>query len=119
MLEEPCWELPRPYQHKGIDLDTGIIGATNPIWIDGDADGQFTSARSYAETLFKDHGGDLPGLVRALASHDAATAAQVAEQLLLHAPESLAKVEADLLEDAAPQARKGFQNFRGALPEAP
>ena len=58
MIDEPCWELPRPYQHKGIDLDTGI-GASNPAWLDCDADNKFTSAREYGEALFKRYGTDL------------------------------------------------------------
>ena len=118
-MDEPCWELPRPYQHDGIDLDTGVIGATNPIWLDGDGDGTFTSARSYAANLYKQHEGNVEKVLHALESYDAATAAQVAEHIHAHAPNFHVEAGASLLEDAAPQVRKGFQAYRSALPPSP
>ena len=119
MIDEPCWELPRPYQHKGIDLDTGIIGASNPVWLDCDADNKFTSAREYGEALFKRYGTDLQKLIHALASHDAAIASQVADLLQQKDVQLLLKLEETLVGHAAPHIRKGFQSFRSALSDSP
>ena len=119
MIDEPCWELPRPYQHKGIDLDTGIIGASNPVWLDCDADNQFTSAREYGEALYKRYGTDLQKLIHALASHDAAIASQVADLLQQKDVKLLLKLEETLVGHAAPHIRKGFQSFRSALSDSP
>jgi len=116
-VTEPCWEIPRPYQHKGIDLETGVIGATNPVWLDSDGDGKFTSARGYAEALIKESGPDPEKLFKELEAYDAATAAQVAGLLEVALPKS--GLVNKLLETTAPQVRKGFQDYRSALPEIP
>ena len=118
-VTEPCWEIPRPYQHKGIDLETGVIGATNPVWLDSDGDGKFTSARGYAETLVKESGSDLEKLFKELEACDAATAAQVAGFLEGALPKEEWGLVDKLFETTAPQVRKGFQDFQSALPEAP
>ncbi len=41
----PYWEIPRPYQAASKVFNPRVIGATNPIWIDGDGDGKFTALR--------------------------------------------------------------------------
>ncbi|MBI4585604.1 MAG: PHP domain-containing protein [Planctomycetes bacterium] len=55
-----------------------LCGATNPVWIDGDRDGRFTSAHEYASELVKQHGGDPAALHRALEGYDESVAVQVA-----------------------------------------
>lgn len=42
----PFWRIPKPYQPASTTWKPRVIGATNPIWIDADGDGQFTSPRS-------------------------------------------------------------------------
>ena len=34
-VAEPFWVIPRPYQHTSLDYQAMVIGATNPIWLDG------------------------------------------------------------------------------------
>ena len=106
-------------KHKGIDLETGVIGATNPVWLDSDGDGKFTSARGYAETLVKESGSDPEKLFKELEAYDAATAAQVAGFLEGALPKAEWGLVDKLLEMTAPQVLKGFQDFRSAFPEAP
>lgn len=74
----PYWSLARPYQPNSPTWDPRVVGATNPIWIDGDDDGLFTSARGYARRLVKDHAGNAAGLSAALQRYDRAVAAQAA-----------------------------------------
>ena len=55
-----------------------VLGATNPIWIDGDRDGAFTSAYEYAKLLVKKHGLEGKELMNALAGYDSPVTVQVA-----------------------------------------
>jgi hypothetical protein len=40
----PYWPIARPYQPASKAWTPRVIGATNPIWIDGDGDGKFSLA---------------------------------------------------------------------------
>ena len=75
----PYWETPRPYQPTSKVFTPRVIGSTNPIWIDGDGDGQFTSARGYAVRLLEATKGAPEKRQAALAGYDEAVATQVAD----------------------------------------
>jgi hypothetical protein len=112
---EPYWALARPYQPSSPVWNPRVIGATNPIWVDGDGDGQFTPARGYAQKLFKEAGADRARLLSALAAYDEAVAVQAASfchsaNVDLRAPEWKAA-----LQQAAPQVQKGFAACLAAL----
>lgn len=47
----PFWDIPRPYQPTSKTFTPRVLGSTNPIWIDADNDGRFSSARDYAGRL--------------------------------------------------------------------
>jgi predicted metal-dependent phosphoesterase TrpH len=53
-----------------------VTGATNPIWIDGDGDGKFSSAFEYASRIVARHGFEASDAE--LSKYDAAVAAQFA-----------------------------------------
>jgi len=82
-ITEPFWESPRPYQQTSTKHSPRVQGATNPVFIDGDNDGRYTSPRLQAEKLLKQHMGNLNGLFGTLESKDQAVATQMAH--LLHA----------------------------------
>ena len=73
----PFWAIPRPYQPSSKTLNPRVIAVTNPIRVDADGDGKFTSARGYAMRLIKEFGGDLKRLNKELTSYDQAVAAQI------------------------------------------
>lgn len=75
----PFWETPRPYQPTSKIFTPRLVGSTNPIWIDADGDGQFTSARGYALRVRDQTKGDVAKVKAALANYDAAVAVQVAD----------------------------------------
>ena len=75
----PYWEIARPYQPSSKVFDPRVIGSTNPIWIDGDGDGKFTAARTYATALVQSAAGDAGKLRAALVNYDEAVAAQAAD----------------------------------------
>jgi hypothetical protein len=39
-VSEPFWAMTRPYQPSSRKWQGRAIGATNPVWLDGDGDGR-------------------------------------------------------------------------------
>jgi hypothetical protein len=74
----PHWPMAKPYQPISPHWVSRVIGATNPIRVDADGDGNFQSARDYAMRLMNDSRSSLPQLVEALAAHDESVAIQAA-----------------------------------------
>jgi hypothetical protein len=111
----PFWETPRPYQPSSKTFTPRVLGATNPVWVDGDGDGKFTSARAYAEQLVKRHGTDAAQLFPALAGYDEAVAAQAAS-LCLAAGKDLRAVEfTRALRGAARPVQHGWVSYAGTV----
>lgn len=111
----PFWETPRPYQPSSKTFTPRVLGATNPVWVDVDGDGNFTPARRYAERLVKQHGMSAAKLFPALASFDQAVAAQAAS--LCHAAgKDLRALEyAHALRTAAPAVQRGWSSYAGTV----
>jgi hypothetical protein len=100
----PFSETARPYQPSSRDFNPRVIGATNPVWIDGDGDGGFSAPLQTARKLMEAHGGDARKLIPALARYDEAVAVQVASLL------ADAGATGDLaLDGAADFVRRGFE----------
>ncbi|MFB3903794.1 MAG: hypothetical protein ACE15E_10100 [Acidobacteriota bacterium] len=74
----PHWPISKPFQPSTPDWDPYILGSTGVLWVDADGDGQFSSARDYAERLLKESGGNQKILERQLQFYDKAVALQVA-----------------------------------------
>jgi hypothetical protein len=55
-----------------------VLGATNPLWIDGDHDGLFRAPALQARILMELHASDPGKLLAALSKSDEAVALQVA-----------------------------------------
>lgn len=72
----PYWPIPFPYQPTDRTRQPKVIGANNPVWLDADGDGKFTSARGYAKALLERTSGDPEKLTENLKGYDAAVAAQ-------------------------------------------
>ncbi|MEE3181335.1 MAG: CehA/McbA family metallohydrolase [Planctomycetota bacterium] len=65
-LENSYWSPPQD--------DRYVIGATNPVWIDGDGDGKYSAPGDYARALVAECGTDGVALAKALRVHDEITA---------------------------------------------
>ena len=50
-VSAPSWAIARPYQPTSRAWTPRVLGIANPIYIDGDADGMWTSPKRYAERL--------------------------------------------------------------------
>jgi hypothetical protein len=74
-ITAPFWALSQSQDKKYV------LGATNPVWIDGDGDGTFTSAFGYASRLVKEHGGEPARFHQLLAGYDVPVALQTASIL--------------------------------------
>ena len=74
----PHWPIAKPYQPASPLWISRVIGATNPIWVDADADGKFSFARDYAVALLQQSGGDARRFVASLQRYDEAIAVQAA-----------------------------------------
>jgi hypothetical protein len=72
----PYWAIPYPYQPTNRVRQPCVLGATNPVWLDADGDGKFTSAREYAKQVIEQSGGDAVKLEAALTRFDAMVRAQ-------------------------------------------
>jgi len=82
-VTDPFWAIPRPYQPSSKTVHSQVIAVTNPIRIDADGDGKYSSPRDYAKQLVKQHGSDPSTLERELKNFDQAIAAQV-KSLQIH-----------------------------------
>lgn len=107
----PFWRVPKPYQNTSPIWIPHVIGSTGAVWIDGDADGQRSSARMYAYKLLAVTHKKIKSLIVQLASYDASVAIQVAA-ILQEQGEDLSSPEfSRALEEAAPSTKAGFQRF--------
>jgi hypothetical protein len=107
----PFWPIAKPYQPASTHWDSRVIGSTNPIWIDGDGNGIYTSARAYASQLIKQFGPDTKNLLAALNSFDEAVSIQAAS-LLKAAGQT---ISANDLTWAGSQVKRGFAAFEAEL----
>lgn len=115
-VREPFWAIPRPYQPTSKVWTPRVIGVTNPVWVDADGDGRFTSPRAYAEGLLERFGQkDVEALLGALEDFDRAVAAQVASLLHAQGVDLLAGDFRKALRAAPDAAREGVQAFVDSL----
>lgn len=66
----PYWPTPYPYQPTDRVREPRVIGANNPVWLDADGDGKFTSARDYARALLERTSSNPAAMINALRDFD-------------------------------------------------
>ena len=115
-ITEPFWESPRPYQPTSKKHDPRLQGTTNPIFIDGNGDGKYTSPRRLAEQLFSRHKRKIDALFEALRPFDQAVAAQLAA-LMHDAGHDLREPDIQRHIANIASAKSGFSNFISTLPK--
>ncbi len=77
-ITAPYWAIPRPYQPTSMKWHGRVIASTNPVWVDADGDGRFTSARDLAQAMVRSAAGDKSKLQALLRDADESVRAQVA-----------------------------------------
>jgi hypothetical protein len=114
----PYWPIERPYQPTSPTYAPRVMAVTNPVDIDGDGDGSWTSPRAYAAAVIGREGTDPARLIPALAGYDEAVAAQAAG-LCRAAGHDVRRGEFPRqLAGASEPVRRGFARFAVTLPEA-
>jgi hypothetical protein len=113
-VKDPAWPIARPYQPSSPVFEPRLIGSTNPVWIDADGDGRFTSPREFAQSLITKHGKDAAGIVPALGPYDEAVACQAADLLLQSGVDLTSPGYAAKLQQAPEAVRRGFSALLAA-----
>jgi hypothetical protein len=104
----PYWPTPRPYQPTSPVWRPRVLAATNPVRVDGDGDGVFTSPRAQAETVVSRQGTAPERLIPALAAYDEATATQAADLCQAAGRDLRGASFARHLSEAPEPVRRGF-----------
>jgi hypothetical protein len=107
----PYCEIPRPYNPTSKLYNPRVLGSTSPVWIDGDNDGKFTSAREYAEAVMKRAGGNVAKLIVALAAYDEAVAVQAASLCRKQGIDPRSSEFVKALGSASPAVKSGFKAY--------
>jgi hypothetical protein len=107
------WPTPRPYQPASPVWRPRVLAATNPVRIDGDGDGLYTSPRAQAEAIVSRHGTDPESLVPALAACDEATATQAADLCQAAGRDIRDARFVRCLKEASESVRRGFAALTG------
>lgn len=107
----PFWATPKPYQPTSPVWTNRVIASTNPIWVDADGDGKFTSARAYARKLFERAGGEPGALVSALGNFDEAVSRQTAALCVAAGMRLDSPATVNALRLARPQVQRGFADY--------
>ena len=104
------WSIARPYQPSSPDWKPTMIGATNPIYLDANGDGLYTSPRRFAQHLMDTYA-SLHDLIPALRDYDRAIALHIAEiaheaRIDLTSPEFMPP-----LKRSAPHVQQAFNDY--------
>ncbi|MBV8881504.1 MAG: PHP domain-containing protein, partial [Planctomycetaceae bacterium] len=116
-VKDLYWPLARPYQPSTPLWNPRVIAVTNPVWVDADGDGAFTSPRALAAKVLALHGKAVPALVAELGHYDAAVATQAASLLKDDGIDVRTVDVQRALQGAAEPVRRGFAAYAAALPE--
>ena len=111
----PFWPIAKPYQPESPVWTPHLIGITGVVWIDGDNDGRPTPARTYAERLVENAGGEWERVLVLLSDYDEAVAAQTAAELFDRGELPERTVMKSALDDAPPFVRSGYESFFAAV----
>jgi hypothetical protein len=108
------WSIARPYQPSSPDWNPTMIGATNPIYLDANGDGLYTSPRRFAQHLYETHASPYD-IIPALSQYDRAITLQIAE-LFHEARIDLTGAEFQpALNRSAPHVQKAFTDYLATI----
>ncbi|HLY11723.1 MAG TPA: CehA/McbA family metallohydrolase [Planctomycetota bacterium] len=114
-VKDLSWPLSRPYQPSTPLWNPRVISVTNPVWVDADGDGVFTSPRGLAAKVLGLHEKDLPAVIAELSHYDEAVATQAASLLRLAGTDVRTQAVQRALSAAAEPVRRGFAAYGAAL----
>jgi hypothetical protein len=112
----PYWPIPKPYQPTSRAWEPCVLGATNPIWVDGDGDGKFTAPRAYAQEIIQRVGADPRKLTAELGKYDEAVAAQAASFCQAEGHDVRSEEFVAALKSSLQHVQRGFAAYAKTLP---
>jgi hypothetical protein len=115
-VTELYWPIARPYQPSSLDWEPRVIGATNPVWIDADGDGNFSSARDYATELLSRFGPDARTLLPELEEYDEAVSVQAASLCQAAGRDVRGPEFVRALQASSDSVRRAFMAYSATLP---
>jgi hypothetical protein len=115
----PYWPIERPYQPSSPTYTSRVMAITNPIYIDGDGDGTWTSPLAYASAVVGRVGTAPDRLPAALGEYDEAVAAQAASLCQAAGHDVRTGDYPARLAEAREPVRRGFAGFAATLADAP
>jgi hypothetical protein len=113
-VREPYWNIPFPYQPTDRLRNPQVLGLSNPVYLDADGDGHYTSPRGVAQMVLTKNGTDPEKLLPALAEYDEAVVTQVAALCEAQVVEIRGAAFQELLLKAAEHVQRGFANYLSA-----
>ncbi|HYE30582.1 MAG TPA: CehA/McbA family metallohydrolase [Methylomirabilota bacterium] len=102
----PFWSLPKPYQATSTRYEPRLFAIANPVYVDANGDGKFTSPRAEAARLLSEAANSAPKLLRLLAECDEPVAAHAAS-LWPGSPAELLR----LADDQPAHVRRGIRAY--------
>jgi hypothetical protein len=112
----PSWPIPYPYQPTGGSFVPRVAGATNPIWIDRNGDGQFDSARAIGEKVWAANG-TVAKVAPQLVEYDSAVVAQIADLAFQEGQLLWREIPKASFDRITQSAREKIQAFRQSVKE--
>ena len=112
------WATPRPYQPSSPRWRPRVLGATNPIRVDGNGDGVFNSPRAQAAAIIAWSRNDTDDLLRGLATTDETVATQAADLYQASGRDITDPGFRNRLNQAAEPVRRGFAAYAATLAAA-
>jgi hypothetical protein len=110
----PSWAIARPYQPTSRSWTPRVLAVTNPVFLDADGDGSWTSPRGYAESVVRRSGTDPAALLPALEAFDESVAAQAAALCQGSGRDIRGTEFTTRLERCAGPVRRGFAAVAGS-----
>jgi hypothetical protein len=111
----PYWAIPKPYQPTSRRWEPRVLALTNPIRVDGDGDGRYSSPHEYAQRVIERTGTDPAKLLPALAGYDEAVAAQAAGLCRTAGQDVQALEFTSVLKTVGESVRLGFAAYQKTL----
>jgi hypothetical protein len=115
----PFGPIEKPFQPTSTSSTSRVMAITNPVYIDGDNDGAWTSPLAYASAVVGREGTDPARLLPALADYDEAVATQAAGLCQSAGQDVRQGGFPGRLTEAHESVRQGFARFAATLVKAP
>jgi hypothetical protein len=109
------WPIQRPYQPTSRVWEPRVLAATNPVWLDADGDGTYSSPRAIAAKLIRATGTAPERIIPALAGCDQAVAAQAARLCQTAGVDVRSAEFSRILATAREPIKRGFDQFAHTL----